>query len=325
MSKWNTRGWVWQEQSLSRRLLVFGRSMIHFKCEHCTGSENGHLKKDDSPPSSWGRWMWQTTVSGYSAKDFTNPSDKLPAVSGLAKLMDHYSKSSGQAPALYLGGIWSDDWQFQRCWRLVHQEQSFQDMIRGFKDTTKYVAPSWSWASRQHSSVDYDWGRLDGSDGSDKPRPRPSADLGARIENHRIITTGEDPMGRVCPGSYLCLSGRLCQAPLRPGAGVRLARRPSMPLEWHAPASKSRYSLDWRCTPEAQEAEDSGRKIKMFGLWRETQPGVYDNVTGLLLIENEEEGHFYRVGVFRVDLRLWKRVESHCEPRHWPQASVCMT
>lgn len=39
--EWDTRGWVWQEQKLPKRLLVFGREMIHLKCDHCIRSENG--------------------------------------------------------------------------------------------------------------------------------------------------------------------------------------------------------------------------------------------------------------------------------------------
>jgi len=44
VSSWASRGWVYQERALSRRKLVFGRSMFHYSCAIQTVSENGYVQ-----------------------------------------------------------------------------------------------------------------------------------------------------------------------------------------------------------------------------------------------------------------------------------------
>jgi len=47
--------------------------------------------------------VWRSMIQGYSIRDFTNPSDKLAAVAGLAEAMQPSLKGD------YLFGVWTDD------------------------------------------------------------------------------------------------------------------------------------------------------------------------------------------------------------------------
>lgn len=100
--KWDTRGWVWQERKLSKRLLVLGKQMIHFKCDHCQRSENSNDLNYGNPPSADGRGSWTQWSEGYTGKHLIFLQDKFPAISGLSKLINQNSIMRRERPAQYL-------------------------------------------------------------------------------------------------------------------------------------------------------------------------------------------------------------------------------
>lgn len=94
-SPWDRRGWVFQEQFLSARKLVFGSLMVHFECGQHQESENGEL----STVSGFGEWSparlaeldrdqlydrFRDAVSLYASRSLSYESDRLPALTGLA-------------------------------------------------------------------------------------------------------------------------------------------------------------------------------------------------------------------------------------------------
>lgn len=78
--KWDTRGWVWQEQKLSKRLLVFGKQMIHFKCDHCMRSENENDVHHAERPGEGCRISWAQWLEDYTPKHFTFLASRLRPV-----------------------------------------------------------------------------------------------------------------------------------------------------------------------------------------------------------------------------------------------------
>lgn len=315
--KWDTRGWVWQEQKLSKRLLVFGKQMIHFKCDHCMRSENGNDVHYAERPGEGSRRSWTHWLNDYTPKHFTFLQDKLPAVSGLSKQIDQNSIMRGEGPAQYLAGIWycserrkpQKGWQHQLFWRLDTSGQSFQEMLEQLTctDPRNYTAPSWSWASRREQSSWYAPDVYRNEIGVCPSRYE------AKMEDHQMNLTGPDPTGRVGPGSYLKLSGILRQDPLDLSACARV----NSGFEWkisQTPASLN-ISLDWNHSPTDQEYLLLGYNIRLFGLWR-IRREHNDMLRGLVLLRYSESGLYVRVGAFWSDsfysdgketYRPWKR------------------
>ncbi|TVY80634.1 hypothetical protein LSUE1_G004553 [Lachnellula suecica] len=131
------RGWALQERVLARRVLHYNAQKMYFECNHGIVGEDGcntpdrwcNLEKLDI--ARWNGLLW-----GYGERNLTKPTDKLPAMSGLAKLFER------ELGAQYVAGIWSNAlieglaWQ---CLRKTDSEITSQEQ--------EYIGPSWSWAS----------------------------------------------------------------------------------------------------------------------------------------------------------------------------------
>lgn len=317
-SEWNRRGWVWQEQNLSKRLLIFGKQMIHFKCAHCTRSENGFVGPVVRNPREESRDQWTWWIPEYSNLHLTYLCDKLPAISGIAHRMDRRSQLLEEAPAIYLAGIWfssqetefDEGWRVQICWNLKGQSSTLKEMLKLLKSTDlqSYSAPSWSWASRSEGA---DWGPSGTVDGTGRPRQtldmtefkRAVQTSEAQIESHRMIRMGPDRMGRVKPGSYLRVKGLLRRTPLNLNAAKP---NPESLLEWKI-SSHFQFSLDWKYFSADQDNRELEGGIHLFCLWRSTydnrgteQEICQDILRGLLLLKDSKGDCFYRVGAFKI-------------------------
>lgn len=328
-SEWNRRGWVWQEQSLSKRLLIFGEQMIHLKCAHCTRSENGFVGPVVRNPREEGRDQWKWWIPEYSNLHLTCLCDKLPAISGLAHRMDRRSRLLEEAPAEYLAGIWvssqeaefDEGWRVQMCWNLKQQSSTVKQMLSLLKSTDlqSYSAPSWSWASRRER---VDWGpsgtvdgTLAGSRETLKVRDRcwedytglrmPEQTSEAQIEGHHMIWMGPDPMGRLKPGSYIRVSGYLRRTALNLNAAKP---NPDSLLEWKM-NSYFHFSLDWKYSSTDRDNVELEGGIYLFCLWRSTHgrrtkpwhvKRCQDILRGLLLLQDCKGDVFYRVGAFKI-------------------------
>lgn len=304
--KWNTRGWVLQEQEASKRLLVFGNHMLHFKCDHCQRSENSHdMVHDANPLEAW-RGSWTKSLHGYTKRRFTFLQDRLPAISGLSKQIQQNSIMRGEGPAQYLAGIWycserrepQEGWQHQLLWRTDKLGQSFQEMLEGLKcaDPRTYTAPSWSWASRRGGVI---WNRS--RDYYSKLSVCPSR-FEAKIEDHQMNFTGPDPTGRVGPGSYLKLSGLLHQDPLDLSAFTILEDLGGILLTIDKEESDLSIRPDWKHSPTDEEDHLFECDFRLFVLWRCRWEGVKHCVIlhGLLLFRDSESGFYFRVGTFKI-------------------------
>jgi len=168
-----TRGWTFQETCLPPRTLNFTTSGLVFEClthevrewlhDPITpgselkllirpSSEEGHVTmqldagvgenqfKCDRPAvraSATSMYeSWEQVVFYYSERSLTYPSDKLPAMSGVASFF------SSQLPGdKYLAGLWESRLLEELCWHI-----SNFDKVPSSRPL-EYRAPSWSWAS----------------------------------------------------------------------------------------------------------------------------------------------------------------------------------
>ncbi|RDL37626.1 Uncharacterized protein BP5553_05059 [Venustampulla echinocandica] len=158
------RGWVLQETVLSSRRLAFGNRMS-WKCTMARADETSPIPRArhnaltdgfagdveklrlwmfaparmrETPRQSWLRWnqfdSWYAIVEAYSVTSLTFVSDNLPALSGLAKLLQ---QAHG---ATYAAGLWTDDLQVGLTWYVASNDERKVPRRRD-------MAPSWSWAA----------------------------------------------------------------------------------------------------------------------------------------------------------------------------------
>lgn len=190
-------GWVLQERILAPRVLHFSRDQVFFECRtriacelYDTGVPDIYYK--DFPTASakvnhafrnkdrgsW-YWMWRNLVQMYSTMSLTYPSDKLAAVSGIAKMVQSVVHDE------YVAGMWREDLVVQLLW---HSDgQTIRPLV--------YRAPSWSWTSVD-GKVDLTWYFYD------------RGDMDAEIVDLHIEYATEDKTGQIL-GGWLDLKGTL--------------------------------------------------------------------------------------------------------------------
>lgn len=146
----SARGWTLQERLLSRRFLSFNAVEIHWECqslslcECSSGIDNRRDARHNNIVDMLGEndqevyYNWRSTViSRYSGRKLTEASDKLPAISAVARRF--YARLASR----YLAGLWEGDLLSGLLWKRFWPEIGPKmDQI-----PSDYRAPSWSWAS----------------------------------------------------------------------------------------------------------------------------------------------------------------------------------
>lgn len=160
------RGWVYQERILSPRIVHFGHYELFWECmsDHkceCDGigfhDAWGEIPlaapkvmyedalspdlPDECRPYYLAR-TWRTAVMHYTELQLTKMSDRLPALSGIAR------HTAGWMKSRYLAGLWEKSLLDDLLWITYNPEKPRHQEWR---------APSWSWASID-TSVNYNDG-----------------------------------------------------------------------------------------------------------------------------------------------------------------------
>ncbi|KAI8632545.1 HET-domain-containing protein [Xylariaceae sp. FL1651] len=147
-----SRAWALQERLLARRNLHYAERQVYFECNHGivgedgSSSENRYLSLSHPQPtySTRGRLKlaaghdqqtWDLIIWEYGRRKLTKPTDKFPAMSGLAKLFGQ------RLQAEYVAGLWSNALINGLAW------QGLGDRSPQASSPVEYIGPSWSWAS----------------------------------------------------------------------------------------------------------------------------------------------------------------------------------
>ncbi|KAI9649471.1 hypothetical protein NHQ30_002047 [Ciborinia camelliae] len=133
----DSRGWCYQEDSLSSRLVKVTQKSVLWQCVGDGSNPNTraqNLEELSKHPSY--RWytLWYRLIERYSNKSLTYPKDKLLAFYGIA-----CSKIGSE----YLAGFLKIDPWASFLW--CRDENQIQR--RPGRRYEEYVAPTWSWAS----------------------------------------------------------------------------------------------------------------------------------------------------------------------------------
>lgn len=132
----DTRGWIFQEMILSRRRLQFCHDSVIWNC-HCASGENNFMAFKNLTQHLYSYLMkrdWREIIQEYTRdRQLGLPEDKLAAISAIAMV---HTKSARKT---YIAGLWKEDLPIDLCWWVQGPPPKL--------GSTRYRAPSWSWAS----------------------------------------------------------------------------------------------------------------------------------------------------------------------------------
>ena len=252
-SELGSRAWASQERILAPRIIYYSTEQIFWECRDNRKAEattqtlldtyenynkryHGRLLTADMFPYSYTDYIgktiaaaedegdetttrpegWFWAIQGYSRRHLTNPTDKLPALFGLAQNVFHPQRATG---GYYLAGLWSNDILRQLLWENGEGQVatfcaanyiSFSSlcMITKLSKATTYTAPSWSWVAYN--------GPIYNDRANDRIIPDPKVDaeqwerskrLDLKVIGTDIRLASKDPFGQVQEGSKIVVEG----------------------------------------------------------------------------------------------------------------------
>jgi len=215
----NNRAWVLQERLLSSRILHFAKDAVFWECSELKSSQfepNGipDVKLLADPVSytyafrnltsaECVRSAWLQLVQHYTKLGITKVEDRLPALSGLAKMIQAKTGDT------YVAGLWKSSLVEGLTWALSGKDFKSEEL----HNERPYTAPSWSWASTDRDLgflTETDMNKLIGSAESAADR---DWRFDVEILNVNIQLAGPDPTGQVLEGS-ITLSGHIQNLPV---------------------------------------------------------------------------------------------------------------
>ena len=151
------RGWVFQERLLARRVLHFCCDQLIWECKELYASETypeglkskrfglppttllnrapSELGLDDGELDNYYHEMWGELINRYTICELTVPTDRVVAISGVAKRMGEMLQDD------YVAGMWRRSLPYQLLWTVFSPSKVKQ--ITCPQDT--YRSPSFSW------------------------------------------------------------------------------------------------------------------------------------------------------------------------------------
>ncbi|CAI6332215.1 unnamed protein product [Periconia digitata] len=302
---WNSRAWTMQERFLSPRTIHFSKHQIYWECQTQKLSETGEsifhapLTPPDRPSlfveeeplpngeesveiSSIAAYKndmydwWYTIAARYSIRNLTYPSDKLPALSGLAALMS--SLTATKTPDSYLCGIWEGDLAFGLLWR--YSDARFQGPF-----TSR--APSWSWAKSDNQVI---WRDREGAARSQ-----------IRMISKNVQLQGLNPYGEI-KAAVLHLSGKIIPVALQVPASAQFRMSdPKIPSQFPCEIRRL-HETDIVAIGSLDNPEDrDGQRLHLLQVERQDigVTGRENNWSGLLM-QKVDVGYsnYLRIGVY---------------------------
>lgn len=207
----DTRAWAFQEQQMALRLVSFTSDELQWSCKtqntcecmrglgsvvegpslslyHRLQSSTNLLRGASRSLSEF----WHSTVAGYSRRQLTYATDRLPGISGLAV---RYQQLSGHR---YVAGLWEETLLEDMLWECeAHAARP-----------PEYLAPTFSWASitRPVSFSDFDPDSIYHT---------------TVVDVHTSLNNSNNPLGEVIDG-YVTLEGPVFQAIFRRIEGLEI-------------------------------------------------------------------------------------------------------
>jgi hypothetical protein len=282
------RAWCFQETFLSPRSLYFQRNQIYWECRtfqvnesfpqglnHSERPSKGLVTDAEFGPEAF-LHGWMSVVYSYAPGQLTQRSDRLIALSGVAKLfygkssLHHDEAENSHRRKVYLAGLWREDLESYLLWGL--EVPSSQQHSQS--------SPSWSWAKTQG---DIFWPDL---------RPPAGNQSDIRVLSASTVLATDDPFGSVRAGAL--------QLECNPPVPVRLLlprneKDASHRISIKTVILRSQINLDIEL-PNNDNIADNAFALHVR-VWNTRSRHIQ---LGLLLQEQAESGHYRRIGVYQM-------------------------
>jgi hypothetical protein len=225
--------------------------------------------------------MWWKLVVEYCWCDLTVPSDKLPAISGLARLFPQLGR--------YWAGMWSSELPLSLLWR----EESLEGPdLPDPSIKEAYVAPSWSWASAVYPVQEPDLSPAETtSDMVNIADTRAAADEYGQILDARLVLKGLvlDGMVRHISNSFFG----------KPMTQIQLFSEDETPVPgMDCEGARISFRGDYRLRQEFQNSDVSTQKVLCLAIKSTTSPEHGRVLDCLVLRDSQvEKGLYERVGL----------------------------
>jgi hypothetical protein len=257
-----SRGWVFQERALAPRVLHFGLDQVLWECaesEACEEFPLGIPRRFISSGSRGFKWkfnalenpgpedagaadasqqlhaVWTAALDSYTRCELTHATDKLVAISGVARVLADRFRDQ------YRAGLWQSNLVGGLCWRVDRIRRATQQLVpvgtyarrwdtsRRYSPPAPYLAPSWSWASVDGCVVPCPYlSSEERSPSSDESRLESTRSLVVVLAVSVEAETSDNPFGAVKPGAEMRVQGTMyplvaTQDPLVRSISVRYA------------------------------------------------------------------------------------------------------
>lgn len=217
-----TRAWTLQERLASNRVLHYTDQEMAWECNGGTQCECGREATLRTYTFRGGEFqyllneqpevvyqVWNNIVSHYSDRSITERTDRLPALSGLAKeFRKCMYEAIGKAP-IYLAGLWKEALAAGLVWRT-------RKLTKRLEKTK--LGPSWSWVSLECPVFyfKYEFGDHSG----DQPLSLNMFPFRSEIDvlGAKVTLSTTDSTGQVA-GGEIVLAGRAVELTFDPRAG----------------------------------------------------------------------------------------------------------
>jgi hypothetical protein len=148
----HTRGWTLQERLLSTRVLEYASRQLRFICPSADGPDyvDGWTPYPERNPSDEAitqstlnsvsalKSSWSDLVTGYTQRNFSVPSDRPIAISGIASKLETLFPSVYNT---YLAGLWASDFPGNLLWTVESSGRA------NYQRPDDARCPSWSWTA----------------------------------------------------------------------------------------------------------------------------------------------------------------------------------
>ncbi|KAK5657537.1 hypothetical protein OQA88_3110 [Cercophora sp. LCS_1] len=311
------RGWAFQEWILSRRIIHLCEGEMLWECreaEACECQQGMATRPKRRPKAKSHARQWKSYVEGFTARQLTHDTDRLPALAGVAR-----SSQLVRSPRdRYIAGHWESELPLSMLWTVdvavpLHGTGPAHRPRFG-----REYAPSWSWASVP-VPVKYEGFGLD-----DRSFLRGVGCVVRLVGVHPGTRTTENPFGPV-RGASVNLESSVLRLKIKTWKACGHAKPPSK--EGCGEFQATHGSGNWRvvCVPDVWEEGETDLSLLVFSkMPTSVKDGRSDGgsvgVSELLLfgfaIREEPQGSdcFVRVGFLRLLIRVWRRLEDSVEP-----------
>jgi hypothetical protein len=275
---------------LAPRTAHFTRSKILWECTDLAASESDVKGELDAysgcPKLGWGSLesrtpaeivnyeakillYWDQVLVSYTAAKLTYGSDKLIAISGIAKYLQNLPIA---ADWRYYAGMWS----YQIEWQLLWYTSS-----EGSRPVREYRAPSWSWASCNREVYRPHW------------TPESRHRFLARAIDVAVETLSDFPLGPVTSG-YLRIKGPLCRVLSISQASARTDGR------FQAQLQEPPHLVLFESFVSDDATRTSYQELYLFGI--AVSFDLYNVPMSGLVLEptRQQRGQYKRVGYFNA-------------------------